>query len=64
MVQGTSAVTGIFNGFLRNMDDFFGYGKNLAADQSHQNDNYIEEFWDTFGPEFGMLTFEGTFPTI
>ena len=26
--------------------------------------SHIEEFWDTFGPEFGMLTFEGTYPTV
>ena len=63
VVQGTVATTPLFNGFFRTMEDTFGYTNNLGADLSHRDDNYIEEFWDTMGPEFGMLTWEGTYPT-
>jgi reductive dehalogenase len=62
-VQGVGTITGIFDGFFRNMDDLFGYGKNLGASLSHSDDTYIEDWWNTLGPEFGLWTFKGTYPS-
>jgi len=36
VIKGVVSTTGIFNGFFRNMDDFFGYGETLDP----------EDFWD------------------
>lgn len=57
VVGATVATTSLFNGFISNMDDFFGYGNNWRA--HGKDDDYVEQWWNTVGPELGMLTFEG-----
>jgi reductive dehalogenase len=49
IVRGTVATTGIFNGFLANMSDFFDYGVHRDP----------EEWWDLSLPAFGMDTTVG-----
>ena len=62
MVQGVVANVSIFSGFFMNMDNVFGYGKNLGGHLGHTEDDYVEEFWNTLGPETGLLTWNGNTP--
>lgn len=57
LVKAVVSTTSIFNGFITNMDDVFGYGQNWRAHE--KGDNYVEEWWNTLGPEFGYLTHMG-----
>jgi reductive dehalogenase len=62
VVAATLATTPIFNSFFRQMDDVMGYGKHQAGPNAHANDDYVDEWWDTIGPELGFLTHEGAYP--
>jgi reductive dehalogenase len=62
VVAATLSTTPIFNSFFRQMDDVMGYGKHQAGPNAHANDDYVEEWWNTIGPELGFLTHEGAYP--
>ncbi len=62
VVKGMSSATSVFNGFFHKMDDAMGYGRNRAGLEAHSEDNYVDEWWETIGPELGFLTHRGAFP--
>jgi len=58
------STTSLLNGFYNSMDDFFGYGKHRAGADAHKYDTYVDDWWDTIGPEHGMETYHGTYPSF
>lgn len=57
IVKAVASTTSVFNAFFNNMDDTFQYGQNWRAHE--KGDTYIEDWWNTMGPEFGYLTRTG-----
>ncbi|APV44662.1 reductive dehalogenase [Dehalogenimonas formicexedens] len=60
VIQAVVTQTTIFDGFFTNMDRIVGYKANQAGDKAHQNDRYVDEWWNTIGPELGFLTHFGS----
>nr|UZH91598.1 reductive dehalogenase [uncultured bacterium] len=57
VVMATASTTSLFNAFFNTMDDAFGYGQNWRAHE--KGDTYVEDWWNTIGPERGYLTRTG-----
>ncbi|APV43700.1 reductive dehalogenase [Dehalogenimonas formicexedens] len=62
IVKGTSSTTPVFNAFFHKMDDAMGYGRNRGGLEAHQDDTYVDDWWNIIGPELGFLTHRGNFP--
>ena len=60
IIQAVTTNTPIFNSFFRQMDDIFGYRTNLMGNRAHTEDDTVEQFWNTIGPEHGFLTHFGS----
>lgn len=54
-VSATVATTGIFNGFFRQMDDVFGYGKAFYPDMGEFN-SAAEKWWEQDLPPYGIYS--------
>jgi reductive dehalogenase len=59
IVRAGMSTLPMLHNFTRAMDDVFGYGKNQGGLKFHESDNYVNEWWNTIGPEYGLHTYEG-----